>query len=276
MKKLRNVLILALAFALVCTSMAFAEDLSTWAMETPVTVTVMKNQNPATVSYANGEDATNNIYYNAYRDELGITMDFQIYASGDEYSQKLTMAIASNDLPDLLYLPMDQYVQLARAGKLWDMGPVLEEYASDLTKQCMNSDGGTLLEAAKVDGTLYCIPVGNAQRIPSQYLWIRKDWLTKLGLETPKTFDDVVAIAREFKNNDPDGNGENDTWGLGLCNEMSDYSGFGTAEGVLNAFGGSLLQQIWVADENGNLVYMPPLKAPAMVWRLWLPCSRKA
>lgn len=72
--------------------MAFAEDLSTWAMETPVTVTVMKNQNPATVSYANGEDATNNIYYNAYRDELGITMDFQIYASGDEYSQKLTMA----------------------------------------------------------------------------------------------------------------------------------------------------------------------------------------
>lgn len=82
-------------------------------------------------------------------------------------------------------------------------------------------------------------------------------WLTKLGLETPKTFDDVVAIAREFKNNDPDGNGENDTWGLGLCNEMSDYSGFGTAEGVLNAFGGSLLQQIWVADENGNLVYMP-------------------
>ena len=38
---------------------------------------------------------------------------------------------------------------------------------------------------------------------------------------------------------------------------MSDYSGFGTAEGVLNAFGGSLLQQIWVADENGNLVYMP-------------------
>ena len=257
MKKLRNVLVLALAFALVCTSMAFAEDLSTWAMETPVTVTVMKNQNPATVSYANGEDATNNIYYNAYRDELGITMDFQIYASGDEYSQKLTMAIASNDLPDLLYLPMDQYVQLARAGKLWDMGPVLEEYASDLTKQCMNSDGGTLLEAAKVDGTLYCIPVGNAQRIPSQYLWIRKDWLTKLGLETPKTFDDVVAIAREFKNNDPDGNGENDTWGLGLCNEMSDYSGFGTAEGVLNAFGGSLLQQIWVADENGNLVYMP-------------------
>ena len=182
MKKLRNVLVLALAFALVCTSMAFAEDLSTWAMETPVTVTVMKNQNPATVSYANGEDATNNIYYNAYRDELGITMDFQIYASGDEYSQKLTMAIASNDLPDLLYLPMDQYVQLARVGMLWDMGPVLEEYASDLTKQCMNSDGGTLLEAAKVDGTLYCIPVGNAQRIPSQYLWIRKDWLDNLGL----------------------------------------------------------------------------------------------
>ena len=99
---------------------------------------------------------------------------------------------------------MDQYVQRAKAGKLWDMGPVLEEYASDLTKQCINSDGGTLLEAAKVDGTLYCVPTGNAQRIPSQYLWIRKDWLTNLGLELPETFDlSLIHIFR--RGGAPDG-----------------------------------------------------------------------
>lgn len=260
MKRLRQLLLATLVCALLSSGFAFAESgesLSQWAMDEPVTVSIIKKQNPAVIRYVDGESATDNIYHNTYRDQLNIELDYQIHGDSDEYLQKLTMAIASGDLPDLLFLPMDQYTQLAKAGKLWDMGPILEKYASDLTKSCMNSDGGALMEAAKVDDTLYCIPTGNAQRIPSQYLWIRKDWLDKLGLSLPDTFDDVVEIARAFKHNDPDGNGKNDTWGLGLCNEMSDYSGFGTAEGVLNAFGGSLLRQIWVEDENGEMVYVP-------------------
>lgn len=95
-----------------------AENLTEWAMDEPVTLTVLKNQNPATVNYADGEDQYNNVYYNAYRDNLGITLDFQICASGDEYSQKVTLAIASDALPDLLYLPVAEYSQLAEAGKL--------------------------------------------------------------------------------------------------------------------------------------------------------------
>lgn len=57
------------------------------------------------------------MYYNAYRDNLGITLDFQICASGDEYSQKVTLAIASDDLPDLLYLPVAEYSQFSRSWK---------------------------------------------------------------------------------------------------------------------------------------------------------------
>ena len=33
-----------------------AENLTEWAMDEPVTLTVLKNQNPATVNYADGED----------------------------------------------------------------------------------------------------------------------------------------------------------------------------------------------------------------------------
>lgn len=104
-------------------------------MDEPVTLTVLKNQNPATVNYADGENQYNNVYYNAYRDNLGITLDFQICASGDEYSQKVTLAIASDDLPDLLYLPVAEYSQLAEAGKLAPLDDVLEQYGSELTKK---------------------------------------------------------------------------------------------------------------------------------------------
>lgn len=41
-----------------------AENLTEWAMDEPVTLTVLKNQNPATVNYADGEDQYNNVYYN--------------------------------------------------------------------------------------------------------------------------------------------------------------------------------------------------------------------
>ena len=129
-----------------------AENLTEWAMDEPVTLTVLKNQNPATVNYADGENQYNNVYYNAYRDNLGITLDFQICASGDEYSQKVTLAIASDDLPDLLYLPVAEYSQLAGAGKLAPLDDVLEQYGSELTKKnllstdCMTVTGKTIGE----------------------------------------------------------------------------------------------------------------------------------
>ena len=101
---------------------------------------------------------------------------------------------------------------------------MLEQYGSELTKKNLNSDGGKNFGSSKENDVLYGIPSGNAERIPSQFLWIRKDWLDKLGLDVPKTLDDVVEVARAFKNDDPDGNGVDDTWGLGVCNEMSDYA----------------------------------------------------
>lgn len=254
----KSLLFLTVAVMLLTGTMAIAEEnLGAWAMEEPVTVSIMKRQNPATVTYASDESMTNNVYYNAYRDNLGITLDTRVSATDDEYTQKLTMAIASNDLPDIMVLPLEQYVQLAKAGKLWEMTDIIEQYSSELTKQNINSDGGVMLEAAKVEGKLYGIPMGNAQRVPAQFLWIRTDWLNKLGLQVPTSFAEVVEIARAFKNNDPDGNGEADTWGLGINNVMDNISGFGTIEGVANAFGGSVLQQIWVKNEDGTVTYMP-------------------
>lgn len=261
MKKSRLFLLAVLVLALLCTSIGVAEEnLSQWAMEEPVKVSIMHRQNPAVISYAEGENEQNNVYFNAYRDQLGIELDYRIRAVDDEYNQKLTMAIASNDLPDMMLLPLEQYTQLAKAGKLWDMAPILEQYASELTLKNLNSDGGTMLEAGKVDGVLYGIPTGNAQRIPAQYLWVRQDWLTKLGMNVPTSFEEVVELARAFKNNDPDGNGVNDTWGLGISNVMANICGFGTIEGVANAFGGSILRQIWVENEDGTMTYMPTSK----------------
>lgn len=50
----------------------------------------------------------------------------------------------------------------------------------------------------------------------SMYIWIRTDWLEKLGLQPPKTMEDVLTISAAFVEKEPDGNGKKDTFGLGI------------------------------------------------------------
>ena len=79
MKTMRWILLVTLLLTMLFPTTGMAEtdeSLTRWAMDEPVTVTILKNQNPATVTYVDGESATNNIYYNNYRDMLGITMEF--------------------------------------------------------------------------------------------------------------------------------------------------------------------------------------------------------
>ena len=73
MNKTRLFLLATLIFALLCTSFGVAEEnLTQWAMEEPVKVTIMHRQNPAVISYAEGENDQSNVYFNAYRDQLGM------------------------------------------------------------------------------------------------------------------------------------------------------------------------------------------------------------
>ena len=64
-----------------------------------------------------------------------------------------------------------------------------------------------------VDGVMYGLPDPGAMP-QTDSLVIRKDWLTKLGLEAPKTLDDFMTVAKAFTFDDPDGNGQEDTFGF--------------------------------------------------------------
>ena len=43
---------------------------------------------------------------------------------------------------------------------------------------------------------------------------VRKDWLANVGLELPKTTEDLYEVAKAFTEDDPDGNGADDTYGI--------------------------------------------------------------
>ena len=49
---------------------------------------------------------------------------------------------------------------------------------------------------------------------------IRQDWLDNLGLDMPETFEEFKEVMRAFTEDDPDGNGVDDTYGF-----VSSYQG---------------------------------------------------
>lgn len=70
----------------------------------------------------------------------------------------------------------------------------------------------------KVNGKRYRIGK-MANVLPNHTIVIRKDWLDNLGLSIPETPEELLEICRAFTEDDPDGNGKDDTWGISMTTD---------------------------------------------------------
>ena len=148
------------------------------------------------------------------RDNYQVDMKLAWQAEGSEYNNKLSLNIASGNLPDIFYCnDYRTFLQLAQNGLLADLTDIYEENISDTIKGIDASYGGRNLEPVTIDGRLMAIPAGNLDG-QQDVLWLRKDWLDNLGLEVPKTMEDLEKVLTAFVEEDPDGNGVDDTTGL--------------------------------------------------------------
>ncbi len=217
----------------------------------PIEVTVIRPYDDNT-KYAPGDTAENNEWTRAYEEKLGIKVKFAwtLQGGGEQYTQKLNVSIASNDLADIVVVNANQMKQLVEAGQITDITEVFEKYQSDFVKKTMNEDGGLALKSATFDGKLMGIPRIGSDIDEVALLWVRTDWLKKLNLPEPKTMADVHAISDAFTNRDPDGNNKPDTFGLALTKDLG--SGFGGFEGFLNGY--HAYYNIWIKDASGKLV----------------------
>ncbi|KAB8287208.1 ABC transporter substrate-binding protein [Bifidobacterium ramosum] len=77
------------------------------------------------------------------------------------------------------------------------------------------------------DGKMYTLPryQGKLYKASGQHLFINKTWLDKLGLQVPKTWDELFKVMDAFKTQDPNGNGQADEIPYAMRN--LDMTGFG-------------------------------------------------
>lgn len=153
-----------------------------------------------------------NSYWQEFEKRLGAIIDPTI-APAATYTEKLATVTASGAIPDLtvLFSP-DQYGSPIQQGAYTDLTPYL---SGDELKKYPNLAilPDDLWKNVKIKGKIYGVP--RSRYFTSSALLYRRDWAKKLGLELPKNADEFVQFMTAFTRRDPDGDGQQNTWGLG-------------------------------------------------------------
>ena len=219
-----------------------------------VPLTLVKGGQENAALLPEGESIEDNRALQYIEDTLNIDVTFEWVVPSESYGDRLNLAISSGDIPDAMIVTPIQLQQLVEAGVLEDMTPYVEQYANADLLQNFEQTGGVALEAATIDGKVWGVPNVQPQADAPLMAWVRQDWLDKLSLEGPETIDDLEALAKAFIEQDPDGNGTDDTYGLtGTLAPVMVPSNLHGFDVIFNAYGA--FPTLFHQDETGQIVY---------------------
>lgn len=158
-------------------------------------------------------EASPNINEDKYVKKLGELTNTKLnleLLSWAEYEQNLTLVFAGGEYPDLMEVNGINSPQVAPAvdsGVFMPLNDLIEEHAPNLKKFITEEQWNS--PSVNKDGQIYAIPSTNYVRNLA-VTYVRKDWMDKLNIKTPKTIDEYIDMLKRFKNEDPNVNGEKD------------------------------------------------------------------
>lgn len=216
-----------------------------------ITITFFGQKNDS-VKFNEGEDWENNLWDEHYKDKLNINTEYKWLVDTSQYDQQVAMAVTTKDLADIMVFKVgDKNLQtLYTNGQLADLSEVYDKYASDLTKQIINYDGGVGLSSCYDGDFMYALPSTNPSTDSANMLWVRSDWLEKSGKSFPTTMDELKELARIFAENDYDGV---DAYGVAIYNNLLGSGTIGALDGFFHGFYSYPKQ--WTKGADGKLAY---------------------
>ena len=199
----RKILALVLALAMMIPAFAMAEEVDYGKYAEPITVSFLTRDfkvesTEYDVNNPDRKSAHENAWISAYKDYLNIEVVREIAEDETALNARLNTGMASADLPDVMIVSKDMFYVLAENGVLQDLSAAWEGYAQKnlIGKAIAAWDG--CLETGMWEGELLGFPILTNSFNSSQVLWIRQDWLDKVGMEAPKTIDEMLAVAKAF------------------------------------------------------------------------------
>lgn len=154
--------------------------------------------------------------------EEKLNVDFVVWQMpADDFQEVFSIRLAGGDLPDVFKVNIKDIPNYQKQGILGEVPlETIFKLAPTVTERYNEySPDGAIWSAAKYDGINYGMPKINLAGIYGQNVVWRKDWLDNVGIsKVPETLEEFEEALYAFRHDDPDGNGEKDTYGL------SDYA----------------------------------------------------
>lgn len=200
-----------------------------------------------------GDTYENNAYTRYLKKMLNIqNQDVFELEDGSTYEQAVEMAIQDKEIPDVLVVKgKDTLNQLVEQNLVEDLSSVYEECTTERIKEMYKSYGTSLLDSATFDGKLYAFPDTVIDH-GSMLLWLRSDWMEKLGVQEPTTLDEGMDIIRQFVEHDMAGNHK--TIGIACStNLVSESSSTYGVDPIFTEMGS--MPGKWVLQQDGSVVY---------------------
>lgn len=256
MRKRRWACLCALLAVLTAPPQAAGSDWDRY--DPPIEITLGRMTN-SSFKFVEGESFHHNLWNEAYLDRLGIRVRYDFIVEENQYDARVNVCIASDDLPDILKVSAKSAQMLAENGLIHDITETFAQHASPMLRGILESSE-MATRASLINGRLMGIPVVGAVDINVPVIWIRSDWMRRLGLDMPRSVDELIALAAAFSSRDPDGNGLDDTYGIAINKSLEDM--IGDARGLMNMFGA--YKGLWMEAADGTLAYssiQPEMKA---------------
>ncbi|MFJ9626176.1 extracellular solute-binding protein [Streptomyces sp. NPDC091280] len=189
--------------------------------------------------------ATYDRVFAAFTKKTGIKIDYQPVINFD---QQLQSRASTKDLPDVMINDTALMGSYQSQGLLKAIDPDTITGHDQISAKTWSSTVG-------LDGKHYGIPYSRQ----AQTLMIRKDWLRKLGLKAPTTWQEMLSVAKAFATRDPDGDGKNDTYGMVVPGSAQN--------GYAAWWGASFLWQggAKIIEPDGDGGYRPAMDSAAAV-----------
>jgi len=189
------------------------------------------------------------------------------WSEGDD----VTNMMASNSAPDLCYTYNLGMIESFRdQGGIMDLAPYVNTYLPDL-KKLLGADpsfpGKELVyrDADIRTGRIFSIPSYRVV-IAQRNIFIRKDWLDKLGMGVPVNFEQLYTALKAFRDRDPGGVGRNRVVPFGVNEDVR----WGLADLIHHFFPNNLSDRDrWINQVADRFITMPGYKRGVQEMNKW-------
>lgn len=219
-----------------------------------ITYTLAKMTGVNNSNLPEGETYEDNAYTRLIREIINAQNEDVYENNGDTYNVGISTMIATGNIADIMVVDQKTMNAMQKNDQLADLTEVYANCASDRIKDIYASYGEEILQSCTFDGKLMAFPETNISDGPN-LLWVRKDWMEKLGLSAPETIDDVKHIALTFAEENP-ANQEKGNIGLAVSTTLYGGTGISSEYGMNLIFASfDAYPGRWLADAEGMPVY---------------------